>query len=84
MFAYYVYKYSTGISAAVSIVDRIRTKGEPAAQDYLDALRLGGSAYPVEITETAGVDVTNSDYIETAIETYRDLLDEIETASDQL
>jgi oligoendopeptidase F len=76
MFAYYVYQYSTGISSAVAIVDRIREEGEVAAEDYRQALRVGGSEYPVEVLKHAGVDVTTSEYLETALSTYGDLLDE--------
>jgi oligoendopeptidase F len=76
MFAYYVYQYSTGISAAVAIADRIRNEGEEAAGDYRQALRLGGKEYPVDVLKRAGVDVTTSEYIKTAIDVYGDLLDD--------
>jgi oligoendopeptidase F len=73
---FYVYQYATGIASAVAIVDRIRDEGDDAAADYREALRLGGSEYPVEILQHAGVDVTKSEYLETALATYGDLLDE--------
>jgi oligoendopeptidase F len=74
---YYVYQYATGISAAVAIVERILDEGEPAAADYREALALGGSAYPIEILETAGVDMTSPDPIESALSVYGEYLDEI-------
>jgi oligoendopeptidase F len=77
-YGYYVYQYSTGISAATAIVDRIRTEGEAAAADYREALRMGGSAYPAEVLERAGVDTTDAAYIETALDTYGERLDEME------
>jgi oligoendopeptidase F len=77
-YGYYVYQYSTGISAATAIVDRIREEGENAAADYREALRMGGSAYPAEILEQAGVDTTDAGYIETALSTYDETLDEME------
>ena len=73
---YYVYQYATGISAATAIVERVREEGEPAAADYRAALKLGGSEYPVDVLSRAGVDATSPDYVETAIETYGDLVDE--------
>jgi oligoendopeptidase F len=76
-YGYYVYQYATGISAATAIVDRILNEGEDAAAAYRRALRMGGSAYPVEILETAGIDVTDAAYVETAIETYDDTLEEM-------
>jgi len=77
-YGYYVYQYSTGISAATAIVDRIETEGEAAAADYREALRMGGSAYPAEVLERAGVDTTDATYIETALSTYGETLDEME------
>ena len=75
--AFYVYQYATGISAAVKIATDILETGQSAADRYLDALRLGGGAYPVEILETAGVDVTDPAYIEAAIDEYDRALDEM-------
>ncbi len=75
--AFYVYQYATGISAAVAIATEILDGNEAAVDRYLDALRLGGSQYPVEILETAGVDVTDSTYIEAAIDEYDRALDDM-------
>ncbi len=74
---YYVYQYSTGVSAAAAIVERIEEQGQPAVDDYLNALRLGGSAYPIEVLETAGVDMTSSEPIQRAIDLYDSRLDDV-------
>jgi len=73
-YGYYVYQYATGMSAAVAIATRILEEGEPAAADYLDALRLGSSAYPMEILETAGVDMATAEPVESAVADYDDAL----------
>jgi oligoendopeptidase F len=73
-YGYYVYQYATGMSAAVAIATRILEEGEPAAADYLDALRLGSSAYPMDILETAGVDMTTAAPIESAVAAYDEAL----------
>jgi oligoendopeptidase F len=39
--AFYVYKYATGLSAAVSLVQQILTKGTPAVERYLSFLNKG-------------------------------------------
>lgn len=75
---YYVYQYATGISAAIAIVDRILTNGESAAEAYRSALKMGGSAYPFEILEHAGVDMSSPRPITTAIEEYNRQLDEMD------
>jgi oligoendopeptidase F len=67
---YYVYQYATGISAAVAIVERILSEGEPAASDYREALAMGGRAYPLEVLETAGVDMTSPTPVREALSVY--------------
>ncbi|MFC6989606.1 oligoendopeptidase F [Haloplanus sp. GCM10025708] len=76
---YYVYQYSTGISAATAIAEHVLAEGESAAADYRDALRMGGSAYPLDVLDAAGVDMTTSTPIEEAVGVYDDFLDEMES-----
>jgi oligoendopeptidase F len=78
-YGYYVYQYSTGISAATAIVERIREEGESAAADYREALELGGSAYPLDVLETAGVDMQTAAPVEDALSVYGRYLDEMAT-----
>ncbi|QZX98320.1 oligoendopeptidase F [Halobaculum rubrum] len=79
---FYVYQYSTGISAAAAIVDRIEDEGEVAAEEYRAALRAGGAEYPIDVLEIAGIDMTDSEPIESAIGVYDDYLDEAEALLD--
>ncbi|AEH36469.1 oligoendopeptidase F [Halopiger xanaduensis] len=76
--AFYVYQYATGISAALAITDRIFDEGTAAAEDYLEFLRQGSREYPLELLRIAGVDMSSSEPIERALETYGDRLDELE------
>ena len=71
---YYVYQYATGISAAVAIVDQIRSEGDDAAAAYREALALGGSEYPMDVLRTAGVDMTSSEPIDAALGVYDEYL----------
>ncbi|SFB79444.1 oligopeptidase F. Metallo peptidase. MEROPS family M03B [Halobiforma haloterrestris] len=80
--AFYVYQYATGISAALAITDRIFEEGETAAEDYLEFLRQGSREYPLELLRTAGVDMSSSEPIDRALETYGDRLDEMESLLD--
>jgi len=77
--AYYVYQYATGISAANAIVDLIESEGESAAADYREFLRSGSSAYPLELLETAGIDMSTAEPVEAAIERYDEMLGEFES-----
>ena len=74
---FYVYQYATGISAAAAIVERVLDEGEPAAADYREMLKAGGSQYPLDVVELAGIDMASPDPIESAVGIYDDYLDEI-------
>ncbi|WP_418280177.1 oligoendopeptidase F [Halorubrum sp. DTA98] len=74
---FYVYQYATGISAAAAIVDRVLDEGEPAAADYREMLRAGGSDYPLDVVELAGIDMASPDPIESAVGIYDDYLDAV-------
>ena len=79
--AFYVYKYATGIIAAVSIVDRIEREGETAVADYFKFLSSGGSDSPVELLKLAGVDLTKRDAFTAAMRSFEEALAEFESLS---
>jgi oligoendopeptidase F len=59
--AFYVYKYATGLSAAVALSKQVLRDGDTARGRYLDFLKSGGSRYPLETLQLAGVDMTRPD-----------------------
>ena len=62
---FYVFQYATGISAAHAL-SRAILDGQPGAVDaYLSFLRAGGSLYPLDALNLAGVDMTTSAAVET-------------------
>ena len=65
--AFYVYKYATGLAAALSLAGRIRDKGQPAVDDYLAFLKLGGSMFPIDELRVAGVDMASPGAVNAAI-----------------
>ena len=73
--AFYVFQYSTGISAAVAIARDVLDEGEPAAERYLEFLEQGSRDYPLELLRMAGVDMSTSDPIERALAEYDEQLD---------
>ncbi len=75
--AFYVYQYSTGISAALAIVDDVLEEGEEAAADYREFLRRGSREYPLDLLRIAGVDMSTSDPIERALDTYGQRLEQL-------
>ncbi|MES3161472.1 MAG: oligoendopeptidase F [Halorubrum sp.] len=74
---FYVYQYATGISAAAAIVERVLEEGDPAAADYREMLKAGGSDYPLGVVERAGIDMSSPDPIESAVGIYDEYLDEV-------
>lgn len=74
--SFYVYQYSTGISAAVALAESIVEEGEEAAKPYRDFLASGSHGYPLDLLREAGVDMTTADPIEAALSAYDDALSE--------
>lgn len=76
--SFYVYKYATGISAAVALAERVLS-GKPGSVDaYLGFLRSGGSKFPLETLKTAGVDMGTSAPVERTLKLFERRLDELE------
>jgi len=76
---FYVYKYATGLSAACHIVKRILNNEENALSDYLSFLSSGGRDYPLEELKIAGVDMTEKYVVDSAIDMFKEYLNEFET-----
>ncbi|MBP5622295.1 MAG: oligoendopeptidase F, partial [Thermoguttaceae bacterium] len=75
---YYVYKYATGLSAAVSLADRVTEGGAAERDAYLGFLKSGASAKPLEILNGAGVDMEKKAPIQAAMQRFEKLTDELE------
>src|SRR5437016_3369932 len=58
--AFYVYKYATGISAAVALSQRVLSGQSGTVEAYLNFLGSGGSKFPLETLKAAGGDMTTS------------------------
>lgn len=76
--AFYVFQYSTGISAAAALSKMIVDEGEPARKRYVDFLSGGSSKYSLDLLRDAGVDMTTPDPIERALDVFEALLVELE------
>lgn len=75
---FYVYQYATGLSAAIALSKRILEEGKLAVEDYMKFLTGGSSQDPIELLKIAGVDMTSSEPIETALELFGNLLEELQ------
>ena len=75
---FYVYQYSTSFCAAVAIANRILKEGEPAVREYKKFLSSGCTDAPVELLKIAGVDLTTGAPIDSALEKFGQIIDELE------
>lgn len=75
---FYVYQYATGYSAANAIANRILTEGKPAVDDYMKFLASGDSNYPIELLKIAGVDMSSTRPVESALSTLSEMIDELD------
>ena len=76
--SFYVYKYATGITAAIAIAGRILSEGQPAVERYFNFLKGGCSADPVSLLKGAGADLTDKETFAAAMKEFESALAEFE------
>ena len=74
--AFYVYKYATGISAAVALSQQVLGGGD--VERYLGFLRSGGSKMPLPTLADAGVDMSSPEPIAAALAVFAQRVAELE------
>jgi len=75
---FYVYKYATGISAAIDIAGRLIKNDKPSCEAYIRMLGLGGSQHSLNILLGAGVDLKSQAPIEGAMKHFQGLIDNLQ------
>jgi oligoendopeptidase F len=76
--AFYVYKYATGIAAAVALSEKVLRNEPGGVNAYLGFLESGGSKFPLETLREAGVDMTTPAPIESTLRLFDRRLGELE------
>lgn len=71
---FYVYQYATGISAAHALVELVLKNG---SEKYLKFLSSGGSRFPLDLLEIAGIDMRTPSAIEATIAHFAALTEEL-------
>ena len=74
--AFYVYKYSTGFTAANAFATAILNHEPDAVEHYLNFLKSGGSDYSLNILKRAGVDLTSNEPFEKTMNLFERRLNE--------
>ncbi len=75
---FYVFQYATGFSAAMALSKKLLSGDPKAVEDYLGFLSGGSSKTPIELLRGAGVDMTTPDPIKSALDTFGELIDELD------
>ena len=76
--SFYVYKYATGITAAVAIADKILKEGEPAVKKYFEFLSGGSKTDPVSLLKIAGADLTAKETFASVMKEFEEYLNKLE------
>ncbi|WP_228027512.1 oligoendopeptidase F [Bacillus fonticola] len=74
----YPYTYSAGLTASTAAAQMIQEEGQPAVDRWLSALKAGGTLKPLELMQTAGVDMSTPEPIRKAVAYVGSLVDELE------
>jgi oligoendopeptidase F len=77
--AFYVYKYATGLSAAITLAERVAEGVPGALEAYLGFLAGGSSKWPLDLLRDAGVDLEKPEPVATALTRFGALVDELDT-----
>ena len=75
--SFYVYKYATGISAALALAKRVTEGGAKEREDYFAFLKSGGSRYPIESLRIAGVDMEKTKPVQDACDEFSKVIAEL-------
>ena len=76
----YPYTYSVGLVASTAMAGRIAEEGDAAVQRWLQVLKAGGTMKPLELLQTAGLDLSSPEPIRAAVAYVGSLVDELEQA----
>ncbi|KPJ77067.1 MAG: oligoendopeptidase F [Deltaproteobacteria bacterium SG8_13] len=75
--SFYVYKYATGISAAIALAEKVCSGGDDERRAYIDFLKLGGSSFPLQQLQEAGVDMRSARPVQMTAEHFDHLVDQL-------
>ncbi len=76
--AFYVYKYATGLSAAIALSERVMKGGKAELDAYLRFLSGGCSKDPLDLLRDAGVDMETPEPVDAALRKFSHLVDELD------
>jgi oligoendopeptidase F len=76
--AFYVYKYATGLSAAIALSQRVLNGTNGELEAYLNFLKGGSSKWPLDLLRDAGVDMETPEPVNAALKYFDRLVTELD------
>lgn len=77
--AFYVYKYATGLSAAIALSQKVLNGGPRDLDAYLSFLKGGGSQFPLDLLKGAGVDMSKPAPVQAAMARFGEMVEELDS-----
>jgi oligoendopeptidase F len=75
---YYVFQYATSIIYGTAIVEKIKEQGQSAVDAYYSILKGGGSKYPTELIQDAGIDPMSPEPVALTMQKMNKVMDQME------
>ena len=75
---FYVYKYSTGVSAAIAIATKILSKEAGFTERYINMLKQGCSKKSIDLLKMVDVDLEDKETYKFTVEFYKQKIKELE------
>lgn len=73
---FYVYQYATGFSAAIAIATKILSGDQEVLAGYKKFLSGGSSMHPIDLLKLCGIDMTQPQVVQDALDVFAGLLAE--------
>lgn len=75
---FYVYKYATGFSASSILAQRVLNGEDGAIENYIEFLKDGSKHFPIDQLKIAGVDMSEPETVNKALEVFAKLVEELD------
>lgn len=75
---FYVYQYSTSIAGAAWFAEQLLQGNEQVQSDFIELLQAGGSDYPYQLLQRAGLDMADPEPYRAAVRRMDSIMDRME------
>ena len=75
---YYVFQYATSLIYGTALVEKMSEKGQAGVDAYYNILKGGGSKYPTELIQDAGIDPMSPEPVALTMQKMNKVMDQME------